>query len=158
MKTAMRLILIALVTAGMASVQPARAQTGSHTHGFTPLPEVTVTGTVELVRDNGLEGCELCEACSDCGAVHVLLRTRTGRMEVHLAPVWFLARLDCAPATGDVMSVIGSRTHVPKGRGIAARGVHVGRTVFTLRDEHGLPLWRHTLTDTRESSHDTIGR
>ena len=131
----MRWVLIALVAASMAM----------------STSEVTVSGTVEVVRDNGLEGCELCEACSDCLATHVLLRTRTGRIEVHLAPAWFLDRLEFAPSVGDAMSVTGTRARLPKGRGVAAHRVQIGESIVVLRDEHGLPLWRRILTDNNES-------
>jgi hypothetical protein len=63
-------ILVALIATLVASHEPVAAQTEPHTHGFTPLPEVTVSGAVELVRPAGLDGCELCEACSDCRGVH----------------------------------------------------------------------------------------
>jgi hypothetical protein len=107
---------------------------------------------IEQVQLNGLDGCELCEACEECGSVHVLLRTRSRRVEVHLAPAWYLARLEFTPAVGDEVRVIGTRTRVPKGRGLAAHEIHAGHIRIRLRDEHGLPLWRRVLTDARDSA------
>jgi hypothetical protein len=141
-----RVASIAIVTSLMVApaYAPADAQDPSR------LREVTVSGTVELIRDTGLEGCELCEACDECLATHVLLRTPTGRIEVHLAPSWFLDRFEFSPAIGETLSIAGTRARVPKGRGVAAHEVRTGRMVITLRDEHGLPLWRHVLTEASE--------
>jgi hypothetical protein len=134
----------------VASRDPVSAQADPHTHSFTPLPQETVSGTIELVRTDGTDDCELCEACEDCRAVHVLLRTRSGRVEVHLAPAWYLARLEFAPAVGDVVRITGSKARVAKGRGLAAHEIHIGHIGIRLRDEHGLALWRRLLTDERD--------
>jgi hypothetical protein len=154
----MRWIFAALIVAGVTSPGSVRAQMEPHTHAFSPLAQVTVNGTVELVRAEGLDGCELCDACGDCRAVHIVVRTRSSHTDVHLAPAWYLARLEFAPSPGDIVRVIGSRARLPKGRGLSAHEVHIGSVGLKLRDEHGLPLWRRMLTDARPSSHDTIGR
>jgi hypothetical protein len=154
----MRWILIGWVVCCVAPAATARAQAGHHTRDSTPLPAVTLSGTVQAVREGGLEGCEICEACSDCRGTHVLLRTRSGRIEVHLAPAWFLDRIGFAPAAGDLMHVTGTRVRLPKGRGVAAHEVQVGNVLVRLRDEQGLPLWRRMLTDTREAARGTTGR
>jgi hypothetical protein len=139
----------ALLAALVASHAPVSAQAESHTHSFTPLPQETVSGTIELVRTDGLDGCELCEACGDCRAVHLLLRTRSGRVEVHLAPAWYLAHLEFTLAVGDVVRITGSKARMPKGRALAAHEIHSGQIGIRLRDEHGLALWRRLLTDER---------
>jgi hypothetical protein len=150
----MRTIFIALIALWVAASSPGLAQEKSGPHTAGEAADVTVIGTIEVVPENGLAGCQLCEACSDCRAMHLVLRTRSGRVDVHLAPAWFLARLEFTASLGDVVTVIGSRTRLPKGRGVAAHEVHSGNTVFRLRDEHGLPLWRRMLTDARESACD----
>jgi hypothetical protein len=151
-------IFVALAAALLALYEPVSAQTESHTHRSTPLPLETASGAVARVRSDGLDGCDLCEACEDCRSVHILLRTRSGHVEVHLAPAWYLARLEFTPAVGDEIRVVGSRARVPKGHGLAAHEIHAGRTVIRLRDEHGLPLWRRMLTDARDSLHRTTRR
>jgi hypothetical protein len=121
--------------------------TGAAGQGVPAAKEETVTGTVESVHQDGLEGCELCDACSDCAATHVSLRTRSRRIEVHLAPAWFLDALELAPTIGEELTVTGARVRLPKARGLAAREVRLRNIVFRLRDEHGLPLWRRSLTN-----------
>jgi hypothetical protein len=140
-------MVIALVAASMTFAGEALAQEGSGTHRVTPMREVTVTGTVEAVRNDGLDGCELCEACADCRGVHVVLKTRSGRAEVHLAPAWFLERLGFAPAAGEELTISGTRMRLSRGHGVAAHEIHTGRATIRLRDEHGLPLWRRIVTD-----------
>jgi hypothetical protein len=140
----------ALIVAVVASHEPVCVQTEPHAHSFTPVSQETVSGTIELVRTDGLDACELCEACEDCRGVHVLLRTRSGRVEVHLAPAWYLARLEFTPAVGDVVRITGSKAHMPKGRGLTAHEIHAGNVGIKLRDEHGLPLWWRILTNERE--------
>lgn len=138
----MRWILIALVVTGITS----------------PQEQVTVSGPVEIVREDGLAGCELCEACSDCRATHVVIRTRSSRVEVHLAPAWFLERLEFTPVPGDVAIVTGTRARMPKGSGMAAHEIQVGRNLIKLRDEQGLPLWRRILTDAQSAECARTGR
>jgi hypothetical protein len=145
-------MVIALVAASMALADAAGAQEGSDTRRFTPMREVTVSGIVEVVGDDGVDGCELCEACSDCRGVHVLLATRSGRVEVHLAPAWFLERL-WFPSPGEHVTVAGTRLRLSRGHGVAAHEVHAGRTTIRLRDEYGLPLWRRTAIDEPARDH-----
>jgi hypothetical protein len=109
----------------------------------------TIDGTIDELRPDGFEGCSLCQACEDCRAVHVVLRTEWRRVEVHLAPAWYLALLDYGPAVGDEVRVTGDRVRMPKGHGLAAHEVVSGLTRIKLRDEHGLPLWRRMLTEAR---------
>ena len=55
----MRWMLATLVALVAALFEPVGAQTDGHSHSFTPLPQETVSGTIEFVRTNGLDRCEL---------------------------------------------------------------------------------------------------
>jgi hypothetical protein len=158
MKVTTRWVVSALVIASIAASISFGAQKDSDSAQGTAPKKSTVVGTIEVIRDNGLDGCQLCLACSDCQGTHVLLRTQTGHLEVHLAPAWFLNRLEFVPSVGDVVRVAGSRTQMPNGRGLTADELHAGAVQFKLRDEHGLPLWRRMLTDTRDSRNSITGR
>jgi hypothetical protein len=85
----------------------------------------------------------------------VVVRSDGHRIEVHLAPEWFLARVELALSAGDAVRIVGSHMHLATGRGLVAHQVHVDRAVFRLRDEYGLPLWRRLLTDTSANTRDS---
>jgi hypothetical protein len=143
---------IAFCTVASASVQMPRDTSAQR----PSLPkEITIDGTVEAVHENGLDRCPLCEACSDCRATHVVVRSDGHRIEVHLAPEWFLARVELSLSVGDAVRIVGSHMHLAKGRGLVAHQVHVDQTVYRLRDEYGLPLWRRLLTDTSATTRDS---
>jgi hypothetical protein len=140
-------MIIATASVVTALSLPADRQPGPHTHRFEGFPEVTVTGVVESISETGPVGCEACDACSDCAGSHLVLRTRTGHYEVHLAPAWFLQLHGFVFNRGDTITVTGTRTRAVVWRGLTARQVTKDGTVMTLRDEHGLPLWRRMATD-----------
>lgn len=138
-------IVLALLLAGIAA--RATAQPGSHTHAFTPLPESTVAGIVQSV-DYGPQGpCEACFACDRCQGAHLVLRKGGERVEVHLAPAWYLDRCGYELEPGEVVAVTGTRIALGRGHGVLAREVRRGDEVMKFRDEHGLPLWRRELTE-----------
>jgi hypothetical protein len=143
----MRIVMIALAGLVAAISTPANGQPAPHTHHFEGFPEVTVTGIVESVSEAGPVGCEACDACSDCAGSHLVLRTRTSHYEIHLAPAWFLELHGFVFTPGDTITVIGTRIRSPIWRGLTARKVTKDGIVMMFRDEHGLPLWRRTLTD-----------
>lgn len=139
-------LIIAMLSTVVLWASPAAAQTDRHTHEFNALPEVTITGIVEEIRNTGCIGCEACEACSDCCGVHLVLRWRSP-LDVHLAPAWFLERQKFLFSPGDAITVTGTRIALPKGRAIVARQVTKRGTVMMFRDEHHLPLWRGVLSE-----------
>ena len=140
-----RTSLIVLALWGMSTT--AGAQAGDHTHIFKPLPEATIEGVVERVDDDGREACPACQACLDCTGTHLVLRKGAARIEVHLAPAWFLERSGFDFAPGDVVLVTGTPITIRRVRAVVAREVRRGTVVMTFRDEHGLPLWRRELTE-----------
>jgi len=142
----MRVLLVAAVIIAANAANGSHVQPGAHTHEFEPFRELTVTGSVQLIRAAGLETCEACNACSDCASEHIVLRASSGHYEVHLAPAWFLQLHGWTVAVGDRVTVTGTRVRTGRWRGMAARLVTNGRVTVTLRDEHGLPLWRRIPT------------
>lgn len=139
----MRRIHIALVV--LASI--AGTSTSNGQHSSKPFPEKTITGVVDSVDEDGSTACEICQACAACGGVHLVLRKDGERVEVHLAPAWFLDRSGFLFEPGDVVVVTGTRIRIGRDHGIAAREVRRGTEVMKFRDEHALPLWRRVLTD-----------
>jgi hypothetical protein len=93
--------------------------------------EVKLKGTVEEVRmvPGNFEG------------VHVMLKTGTETILVHLAPEGFLKMLEFTVAKGDTLEVTGCKITGEFGPEILARDVVSGNNDLTLRDKKGLPAW-----------------
>lgn len=143
----MALLLGPVVVLSCGLLWASDTQTGSHTHSVKPFHEITVSGVIQLVVDEGSPACEMCQACSDCAGTHLVLDVRGKRTEIHLAPRWFLDRSGFDFSPGDVVSVTGTRITIQREHGIAAHEVRRGDVVMKFRDEHGLPLWRRALTN-----------
>lgn len=102
--------------------------------------EATVVGTVESVeqiaspaRGRGRRG---------LGGTHITVTTNGETLEVHLGPTAFLTANNVVIAKGDALVIVGSRVTVDGDRVFIAREVKKGKTVWTLRDAAGLPMWR----------------
>lgn len=73
--------------------------------------------------------------------VHVMLKTSTETILVHLAPEGFLKMVDFTVAKGDTLEVTGCKITGEFGPEILAREVVSGSNDMTLRDKKGLPAW-----------------
>ena len=102
--------------------------------------EATVTGTVEAVEQITERGGG--RGRRGLGGTHLTLKTTTESLEVHLGPTAFLNEQKVAIAKGDTLEIVGSRVTVDDERVFIAKSVRKGRSVWTLRDAQGLPLWR----------------
>jgi len=94
--------------------------------------EVKLKGTVEEIKmvPGEFEG------------VHVMLKTATETILVHLAPEGFLKMLDFTVNKGDTLEVTGCRITGEFGPEILSREVVAGNNSLTLRDKKGLPAWQ----------------
>jgi hypothetical protein len=120
---------------------PAFAQrTGDPSKGipnYNPATEVTVTGTVEEVKQHSNPG----------GAgldVHVIFKTDEETLEVHLGPPAWMADNGFTMAKGDKLEVIGSKMQLEGRAAIVAREVTKNRMTLIFRDAKGNPLWTRT--------------
>jgi hypothetical protein len=75
------------------------------------------------------------------GGVHVLVKTATETLDVHLGPRWYIENQDVQFAPKDYVEVRGSRVTVGGKPAIIAAAVQKGDGVLTLRDDQGVPLW-----------------
>lgn len=73
--------------------------------------------------------------------VHVMLKTPTETILVHLAPQGFLKLMEFTVAKGDTLEVTGCRITGEFGPEILAREVVSGNNDMTLRDKAGVPAW-----------------
>jgi hypothetical protein len=59
----------------------------------------------------------------------------------HLGPQWYLENQDIQIQPGDKVEITGSRVTFSGQPAIVAAQVKKGKTILTLRDENGFPLW-----------------
>ncbi|MEQ1883966.1 MAG: hypothetical protein ABL967_02825 [Bryobacteraceae bacterium] len=131
--SALAILTLTLSAATLAATEPA----------YNPSTVTSVSGVIAAISDissgQGMDG------------MHVTLRTKTGTVEVYLAPRDFLNFLRVNIAVGDELDVIGSQVSSGAGSTILARVVSDGRTSIELRDALGAEVWKHwgsTLTKT----------
>jgi len=96
--------------------------------------EAKVEGVVQEVRQfwcpiNGDEG------------THLMLKTDTGILEVHVAPLHFLEGNDVSFRQGDQIAVVGSTVTYEGHDAMIARKITRGDQTFAFRQPNGRPLW-----------------
>lgn len=103
--------------------------------------ESTFTGTVQSVEEvtspAGMGG-----GMRGMSGTHIVLKTDSGTMPVHLGPSSFLAEKNIRLEEGDEIEVVGSRTRMGSDEFVIARQVKRGDDEWTFRDQSGRPLWR----------------
>ena len=101
---------------------------------YNAATEVKVEGVVQEVRQfscpiNGDEG------------THLMLRTDTGILEVHVAPRRFLQGNGVSFSKGDQIAVVGSTVIYQGHDAMIARKITRGDQTFAFRQPNGRPLW-----------------
>jgi hypothetical protein len=96
--------------------------------------EVKVEGVVQEVRQfwcpiNGDEG------------THLMLKTDTGILEVHVAPRRFLEGNGVSFSKGDQITVVGSAVTYEDHDAMIARKITRGDQTFAFREPDGQPMW-----------------
>ena len=94
--------------------------------------EVTLKGTIEEIKlvPGPNEG------------IHIMLKTGDQTILVHIAPEKFLKEMDITLKKGDHLEVTGSKIKTEDGDEVLAKTIAFdANNSFTLRDEHGVPVW-----------------
>jgi hypothetical protein len=102
--------------------------------------EATVTGVVESTEQ--IAGPGGGRGRRGLGGTHLVVRTATESVEVHLGPTAFLNEQKVMVSKGDTLEIVGSRVTVDGEPVFIAKSVKKGDTLWSLRDSAGLPLWR----------------
>jgi hypothetical protein len=97
--------------------------------------ETTVVGTVQdIIQPQGGRG--------PYGmGTHLLVKTDSETVEVHLGPTGYISRQGFSFAKNDAVEILGSKTTVAGKAAIIARVVTKDGKKLTLRDETGRPTW-----------------
>lgn len=106
---------------------------------YNAATEVKVQGIVEEVQQFW------CPINSDEGT-HLMLKTDTGILQVHVAPRRFLEGNGVSFSKGDEVAVVGSRVTYEGHNAMIARKVTRGDQTFAFRQPDGSPMWVESLS------------
>jgi hypothetical protein len=107
---------------------------GAYGRVFDPKTVVTVSGTITSLGEiTPSEGMGV--------GVHLMLRTKTESVEVHLGPRWYLESQGAHLKVGDAIEVRGSRIQIDNKPALVAVEIKRGDEVLILRDADGVPRW-----------------
>jgi hypothetical protein len=110
------------------------AADGAYGRLFDPKTVATVSGTItSLAEVTPIKGMGV--------GVHLILKTKTESVDVHLGPRWYLESQDADLKAGDAIAVRGSRIQIDKKPAIIAVEIKRGDDVLVLRDADGVPRW-----------------
>jgi len=73
--------------------------------------------------------------------IHLIVKTDTEEISVHLGPGWFIENQDVEIKPGDTIEVTGSRIVYQGNPAVIAALVLKGEHMLMLRDELGFPVW-----------------
>jgi len=125
-----RTLFIAAVAGLLMSA--AWAQTASKTGPkYDVKNEVKIKGVVEEVR----------QVPGQFEGTHLVVKTDSKTVLVHVAPVDFLKEIDTSFSKGDQVEVVGCKAPDATEEEILAREITVGQNTTTLRDDKGIPVW-----------------
>jgi hypothetical protein len=145
MKNTLGVLLIVLSgVSALADAECVAQRGGQGTRGWggrSSYNRLYDTATIDTVVGEvvGIENFLLGKGFS--AGTHILLRTNSGTISVHLGPTWFLDTQATKIEVGDVVEVIGSRIIYQGTPTIIAARVKVGAELLELRDNLGFPRW-----------------
>lgn len=93
--------------------------------------EVKVKGVVEEVR----------QVPGQFEGTHLVVKTDSKTVLVHVAPADFLKEMETSFNKGDQVEVVGCKAPDAVEEEILAREITVGQNTTTLRDDKGVPVW-----------------
>lgn len=137
----MKTIVVLLALAGaVALALPQRSEAQSvktYSRVYDPNTVETVSGHVVSVlhRVHGWHGAY---------GEHVVLNTKSGRLDVHLGPAWFMRRQGVKLEPDDFITVTGSRVMLGGVAVLIAAQITKGHETWVLRNAQGVPAWRRS--------------
>ena len=130
------IVTAAVLAVGVVSI--ASAQGGRGSPMYDVKTETTITGTVESIETiTGPGG----RGRRGLGGTHLIVKTKTDTLEVHVGPTAYLTEQKITLAKGDTVEILGSRVTIDDEPVLLARQITTGANKWTLRDASGRPLW-----------------
>ena len=131
------IVAAAVLVVGVVSV--ASAQTGRRgSPMYDVKTETTITGAVESIETiTGPSG----RRRRGLGGTHLIVKTKTETLDVHVGPTAYLTEQKITLAKGDTVEILGSRVTIDDEPVFLVRQIAKGTDKWTLRDASGRPLW-----------------
>jgi hypothetical protein len=127
-------IVIAVLVLGLGFTALAQGQRGMR--NYDPSADTTVKGTIGNVQQ---------QAGKNAGqGTHLLLKTDSGTLPVHVGPSAYIAKKQFSFSKGDEIKVLGSKVSVGGKGTLLAREITKGSKTLVLRDAQGIPEWAGT--------------
>jgi hypothetical protein len=104
--------------------------------------EASFAGIVKAVNRVPASG-ECCWSAADVYGAHLTFETATETIDVHLGPAAMLDEKNVTIASGDLLTILGSRITLGGAPVLLSRKITRGDETWTLRDPAGVPLWNH---------------
>ena len=109
------------------------AQGAGGMRNYDPKTEVTVRGVVEDVQElSGRQGGK---------GTHLLLKTESGTLPVHVGPSAYIAKKQFSFSKDDQITVLGSKVTIAGKETILAREITKDGKTLVLRNAQGIPEW-----------------
>jgi hypothetical protein len=139
-------VALVLVAFGIAPSAGQHHDSGWHWGGASPMynsqTEASFTGIVMAVNRVPASGRHCWDAADVYGA-HLTFATATETIEVHLGPAAMLEEKNVTIASGDALTILGSRITLGGTPVLLAREITRGNETWQLRDPAGFPLWNY---------------
>jgi hypothetical protein len=145
-RSALFVVALVFVASGIAPSADQHHGSGWHWYGAAPMynsqTEASFMGIVKAVNRVPASGQHCWGATDVCGA-HLTFATATETIEVHLGPAAMLEEKNITIASGDTLTILGSRVTLGAKSVLLAREITRGNETWTLRDPAGFPLWNY---------------
>lgn len=106
---------------------------GNGGRNYDPKSEVKLSGTIDDIQQHaGRHGWM---------GIHLMLKTDTGTVEVHVGPAAYVSEQKLTFAKGDTIEVLGSKVKLNTGDAVLAREITKEGKTVAFRDAQGIPLW-----------------
>lgn len=132
MRSKASIILLAAFASVVMALAQAQRGPGMGMPNYDPKSETTVTGAVQEVQQHQMMGHQ---------GTHLIVKTDTGELEVHLGPSSYLAQHKFSFAKGDQVEVTGSMVKMGGKDALLARQVKKDGKTLVLRNAQGIPAW-----------------
>ena len=127
-------IVILMFVLGLSFAAFAQGPRG--VRNYDPKSEVTVKGTIEDVQEQAGKG--------GWTGTHLVLKTESGTLPIHVGPSAYIAKKQFSFAKGDEIEILGSKVSIAGKETLLAREITKEGKTLVLRNAQGVPGWAGT--------------
>jgi hypothetical protein len=126
-------LLVVLVMVTFTSIVWTQPGPGSGVPRYDPKTETTLSGTIEDIQ--------LLPGHHRGTGTHLILKTDSGTIEIHVGPTAYIEKRQFSFTKGDRIEVLGSQVKIGSKDALLAREITKEGKKLVLRDQTGVPLW-----------------